>query len=183
MRHGNGAGAPRLDATILPRVTRTVLCALLYATSACQSREPEASAGPPPAPVASAQRYGAGVGPGTVTPLARVLAAPTEFADKTVVVEATVRRACTRKGCWMELAETEEAKDQGCRVTFKDYGFFVPTDSAGARARVEGTVLAKQVHASEVAHLEQEGARFATKRPDGSATEIRIVATGVELRR
>jgi hypothetical protein len=29
--------------------------------------------------------------------------------------------------------------------------------------------------------MEQEGGRFANKQPDGSAKELRIVATGVEL--
>lgn len=162
---------------------RASACLALIALSACQTRDDETAAGPPPVPPAAAQKYGGPVRPGAATPIRDVLAKPVEYADKAVVVEATVRRACTRKGCWMELAESETSQDQGCRVTFKDYGFFVPTDSAGARARVEGTVVAKQVTASEVAHLEQEGARFVSKQPDGSATEVRIVATGVELRR
>src|SRR5207245_2633314 len=53
--------------------------------------------------------------------LATVLQKPAEFEGKTVVVEGKVRAACTRKGCWMELAPTVEKGTQGCRVTFKDY--------------------------------------------------------------
>ena len=68
---------------------------------------------------------------------------PDKFADKTVLVEGNVRQACTRKGCWMELSEGPGAAAPGCRVTFKDYGFFVPTDSAGAKATVEGSVKVK----------------------------------------
>jgi hypothetical protein len=68
-------------------------------------------------------------------------------------------------------------------VTFKDYGFFVPLDSSGARARVQGIVEVKTVAPGEVQHLEAEGARFAGKQTDGSARELRIVATGVELTR
>ncbi len=92
-----------------------------------------------------------------------------------------MRRNCTRRGCWMELSQGLDPSFPGCRVTFKDYGFFVPLDSAGASARVQGTVDVTTVGAPEVAHLESEGARFASKQPDGTAREVRIVATGVEL--
>ena len=83
----------------------------------------------------------------------------------------------------MELAPSSEAKTQGCRVTFKDYGFFVPKDSAGATARLEGVVAIKVIPKDQIAHYESEGAHFAAKAADGSAREITIVASGVELTR
>ncbi len=83
----------------------------------------------------------------------------------------------------MEIATVKDDAAPGCRVTFKDYGFFVPTDSQGADARVQGLVEVTEVPKSRVDHLEGEGAKFAHKNADGSATEVRIVATGVELRR
>ena len=61
--------------------------------------------------------------------------------------------------------------------------FFVPTDSAGAEARLEGVVKLKKVTADHVQHMEQEGATFADKHPDGSASEVALVATGVELKK
>jgi hypothetical protein len=113
--------------------------------------------------------------------LGRVLSSPDDFAARTVTVEAKVRRNCTRRGCWMELAESMDPSLPGCRVTFQNYGFFVPLDSAGSTARVQGTVEVKTVSAPEVAHLEGEGAKFVGKQPDGSAREVRMVASGVEL--
>jgi hypothetical protein len=83
----------------------------------------------------------------------------------------------------MELAESAEASATACRVTFKDYGFFVPTDSAGADARVQAVVQIETVKAATVEHLESEGARFANKNPDGTADEVRLIATAVELRK
>jgi len=83
----------------------------------------------------------------------------------------------------MELATDSTPSAAACRVTFKDYGFFVPTDSAGAEAQVEGQVAVKRVRAAHVKHYEGEGATFPSKREDGSADEVRIVATGVELTR
>lgn len=83
----------------------------------------------------------------------------------------------------MELSESMDPKTPGCRVTFKDYGFFVPTDSAGSHARVEGVVHVATVPAERVAHLESEGAHFESKASDGTAREVQLVASGAELRR
>ena len=57
-----------------------------------------------------------------------------------------MRKACEKKGCWMELAA--DAKGPGVRVTFKDYGFFVPLDSAGRTAKVEGVVKVAELSES-----------------------------------
>jgi hypothetical protein len=132
------------------------------------------------APAGGRKTFGAALGTSPAVALADVLKTPDKFADQTVLVEGEVRRACTRKGCWMELGEAGDPA-AGCRVTFKDYGFFVPTDSAGSRARVEARVESKLVKPELVAHLESEGARFPDKSADGSAHEVRLVATGVEM--
>jgi len=81
----------------------------------------------------------------------------------------------------MQISADADPGAASCRVTFKDYGFFVPTDSAGAQAKVQGSLTVDTVPAERVAHLEGEGAKFADKNPDGSANELRLVATGVEL--
>jgi hypothetical protein len=137
----------------------------------------------PNAPAAGWQRYGAALAPAEAVKLENVLGEPDRYKDKTVTVEGNVRRACSRKGCWMEIADGGDPAAPGCRVTFKDYGFFVPTDSAGSQARVQGVVAVETVAAAYVQHLEQEGARFSGKSGDGTAREVRLVASGVELRK
>ena len=112
-----------------------------------------------------------------------MLANPEQFQGHPVLVDGYVRRACSRRGCWMELAEGADSKLPGCRVTFKDYGFFVPTNSAGASARVEAQLELATLNPASVDHLEREGATFASKSSDGSAREVRLIATGVELTR
>lgn len=126
-----------------------------------------------------AEKFGAPVPAGEAVSMAKLTGSPDAFQGKTVVVEGMVRSACTKKGCWMELASAD-GKGPGARVKFKDYGFFVPKDSAGAKARLEGVVAVKTVAKKEVDHLEAEGATFA-KAADGTAREIQIVANGVEL--
>jgi hypothetical protein len=137
------------------------------------------SAAAPKAGDGALGRYGAALEPGPTVPLASLLSDPKAYANQTVTTEGKVQRACSRKGCWMEIGDGPDA----CRVTFKDYAFFVPTDSAGASAKIQGRLDTRDVEPEAVAHLESEGARFPHKKADGSATEVRLIASAVELRR
>lgn len=110
--------------------------------------------------------------------LDELLRAPASHAGKTVRLEGRVRKVCERSGCWMELAASD--KGPGVRVTFKDYGFFVPLDSAGKRARVEGVVQVAALSEERARHYESEGA-IVPRGKDGKPEEVQLVATGVEL--
>ena len=114
---------------------------------------------------------------------AALLAAPTAHADQTVQVEGVVRQVCQHRGCWLELATDLSPAAPGCRVLLKDHAFFVPIDSAGSSARLAGRVQVQAIPAPQVAHMEAEGGHFPNKQSDGSASEVRIIATGVELAR
>jgi hypothetical protein len=114
--------------------------------------------------------------------LAKLLEDPAAHKGQVRTVEGTVRQACTRKGCWMELATSEGAKGPGMRVTFKDYAFFVPTDSAGLQARVEGVVGVEELPEAQAKHYESEGAKI-FRGADGKAREVQLVASAVELRK
>jgi hypothetical protein len=153
----------------------------LVALAACntRSRPPAPAAASAPAAADGKQRFGQPLTTATALPVTALLASPQP--GRAVTVEGSVRKACTRRGCWMELAESAREGTPGCRVTFKNYGFFVPTDSAGSHARVQGVVEVDTLPASSVRHYEEEGAVFASKQPDGTAREVRLVATGVEL--
>jgi hypothetical protein len=178
---------------MLPALFRfSVVAALLATLVGCETRTRDsasstaASAAAAPAPsasTASTKAFGAPITPGPELALSEVLATPERFKDRPVTVEGQVRAACTRRGCWMELAQSSDPKLPGCRVTFKDYGFFVPTDSAGAQAKVQGLLGVNTLPPERVAHLESEGGQFPRKNADGSVDELRLVATGVELRR
>jgi len=177
---------------MVPAPIRISVVLLLAALVGCQTRTREgspaaASAAPAasssPATPGAAKAFGAPISAGPELPLTDLLSSPERFRDQVVTIEGQVRSACTRRGCWMEVAESEDPKLPGCRVTFKDYGFFVPTDSAGARAKVQGTLGLNKLPPERVAHLESEGGQFPRKNADGSVDELRLVATGVELRR
>lgn len=125
-------------------------------------------------------KRGADIGDSPAVDLAVALESISSYADRTVTVEGTVNRVCQMKGCWMELVPS--GADRGIRVTFKDYAFFVPTDSRGAAARLEGMFEEHNWSKADADHLIAEGVAL-TRNPDGTATEVSFVAQAVELRR
>src|SRR5262245_50326757 len=94
--------------------------ALSVCLSGCDAKPSEPSGVPrsEPAPAKRAQ-FGDGIKPGETAALATVLSGPAQFAGRNVIVEGAVRQACTRRGCWMEIAATLDKSHPGCRVTFK----------------------------------------------------------------
>ena len=97
-----------------------------------------------------------------------------------MIVEGKVDKVCQMKGCWLELMPVDESR--GVRVTFENYGFFVPKDSMGWMARLEGKFVHEKLTKREVDHLVGEGATLA-RQPDGTAVQVSFVARAVELRR
>ncbi|MFL5505344.1 MAG: DUF4920 domain-containing protein [Gemmatimonadales bacterium] len=113
-------------------------------------------------------------------PLGSVLQDVQSYATRgePIFISGVVERICTSKGCWMQVAPAPGEK--GVRVTFKDYGFFIPLNSKGMKVRAVGTILTKHHDRDHVDHLEAEGAAM-HRNADGSATEITLVASGIEL--
>ncbi|HJR07404.1 MAG TPA: DUF4920 domain-containing protein [Pyrinomonadaceae bacterium] len=109
---------------------------------------------------------------------ADVLKEPAKFAGKRVRIEGVVERVCQSEGCWMQIAP--ESGVAGIRVTFKDHSFFVPKDSRSMKFKAEGEFSVKVLDKAQVDHLVEDGAKIERK-ADGTADEIRFVATGVEL--
>ncbi|WP_224484655.1 DUF4920 domain-containing protein [Robertkochia aurantiaca] len=61
-----------------------------------------------------------------------------------------VKDVCQMKGCWMtvELPGGEEA-----RITFKDYGFFVPKDLGGKEVIINGKAFVETTTVEDRKHL------------------------------
>lgn len=159
----------------------TPLVIFLMANYATSGISPAVVQSTSPVVATQTKLYGEKLGEGKVIPLEKVLQSPEAYAGKQIVVTGYVRKACKKKGCWMEMGASANKSQQGCRITFKNYGFFVPKDSAGATAKLEGTIEIKKLDKAAVDHLESDGATFTKKAADGTAHEVRIVATGVEL--
>jgi hypothetical protein len=125
-------------------------------------------------------KRGASIGDSPLVSVREVLGDFDRFEGETVVVEGEVAEVCQMKGCWMALVPDGAAAK--VRVTFQDYGFFVPKDARGCTARMEGTLQKSVLSKDDADHLEGEGATL-ERNPDGTATEVSFVASGVELSR
>ncbi len=62
---------------------------------------------------------------------------------------------CQKSGCWMDL---DVGNDEVIKVTFKDYAFFIPLDSEGKTALVEGFAKRELIPVDILQHYaEDEG--------------------------
>ncbi len=112
----------------------------------------------------------------------KAFSAPDQYAGKTFVVEGVIVRSCKKEGCWMEMADKEGGKS--VRVTFGDHLFFIPLNSAGMKVKAEGKFVTKVLPKEHVDHLiNDDGAKFDRRNPDGTVTEVSFDATGVVLKK
>jgi hypothetical protein len=121
--------------------------------------------------------YGAGLTLEVITPLHGVVSHPDAYADRTLLVKGRIRDVCQRKGCWMVLTEGESRMT----VRFADYGFFVPKDSSGKDAYVEGTVTVEEISEKEARHYEEESTQGDPSKIHGPQRVVSFTATGVRL--
>ncbi len=96
------------------------------------------------------------------------------------VIKATVVEVCPKKGCWMNVSGSKP--NEVMRVTFKDYGFFVPTELNGKEIALKGRFVKHIESIEEQQHLLKDA-----KRPQSEIDAItqpketvRFVASGVK---
>ena len=115
--------------------------------------------------------------------MAEALKKADEFKGAPIMVSGKVATVCRKKGCWMEVDAGPDA--QPVRVTFKDYGFFVPLDADGSDALMEGTLEVKTVPESMRKHYAQDAGKTAAEIDliKGDETAVKFTATAVTLTR
>ncbi len=72
-----------------------------------------------------------------------------EVLGKDLVVQAKIDKVCESKGCWFE---TKSSKGESIRVTFKDYGFFIPKESLGKTITMQGQLIEKTLSVKTQRH-------------------------------
>jgi hypothetical protein len=96
-----------------------------------------------------AETFGGEVPTGTEPhALADVVADAGKFVDRDVIVSARIGQVCRKKGCFFIARDG----DVVVRVTFKDYGFFIPTDAGGKRAVFVGVLKRETVSGEQADH-------------------------------
>ena len=86
------------------------------------------------------------------TSLAALLDNPDEYVDTAVRVEARISQVCQKKGCFMIAT----AGDKAVRISFRDYSFFVPTDTSGKTVTLTGTVIERELSEKQAAHFRED---------------------------
>ena len=65
----------------------------------------------------------------------------------------TIKSVCQVKGCWMNVTLDNDAE---VFVRFKDYGFFVPTDSADKEVTINGVVFTSEISVEDQKHYAKD---------------------------
>ncbi|CAD5280911.1 MULTISPECIES: DUF4920 domain-containing protein [unclassified Imperialibacter] len=102
------------------------------------------------------ESFGATISDDQAAPVAELIAMPGDSAY--TKVRGTIVEVCQAKGCWMKL---DLGNNETMRVTFKDYGFFVPKDAKGREVVIEGVALKSLTPVEELQHYAKDAGKTA----------------------
>lgn len=119
--------------------------------------------------------YGAGVTAGERSTLDAVMKAKTF--GRSIRITGSVTEVCKVKGCWMML---RDGKTQ-VRVTFKDYGFFMPKNLVGRKVALEGVLTEETLTEKDARHYAEDAGKSPKEIAAiiGDQNEYSFEATGV----
>lgn len=91
-----------------------------------------------------------------------------------------VKEVCQVKGCWMTL---DQPDGKEVRITFKDYGFFVPKDLSGKIVEANGIALIQETDVETLRHLAQDGGKSQEEIDAITTPELTysFIASGVKV--
>lgn len=115
----------------------------------------------------------------TITP-AQVAARMNDSVNE-FIVEGTIQECCQKKGCWMKV---DMGDGEFMRVSFLDYGFFVPMDAGGRTMIMKGVAMYDTIDVDFLKHLAEDA--NATQEEIDAITEPELTltfeATGVLIK-
>lgn len=114
---------------------------------------------------------------GTPLSLGELMDDSAKYLDQEVLVATRIAKVCQKKGCFFVAQEGAST----ARVSFKDYGFFIPTDSGGKNVVLLGTFSRKNVSKEQARHYAADLGEKAASEP--GRYEYSIVASAVKIPR
>ena len=100
-----------------------------------------------------------------------------KYQDQEVLLATRIAKVCQKKGCFFVAHEGAVT----ARVSFKDYAYFIPTDSGGKDVVLLGTFSRKSVSKEEAEHYATDLGESATSSPE--RFQYSIVASAVKIPR
>lgn len=114
---------------------------------------------------------------GTPLSLGELVENNDKYQDEEVLLATRIAKVCQKKGCFFVAQEGANT----ARVTFEDYGFFIPTDSGGKDVVLLGTFSRKSVSREEAEHYAADLGEESPAKPE--QFEYSIVASAVKIPR
>jgi hypothetical protein len=116
-----------------------------------------------------------------VIPAGQLNTIPTDSLVNEVVIESEILECCRKKGCWMKV---DMGDGKSMRVSFKDYGFFVPLNADGRIATMKGFATVDTVDVEMLRHFAEDAGKSqaeidAITEPE---YELTFEATGVFIK-
>jgi len=98
-----------------------------------------------------------------------------------VKVKGAVTSVCQVKGCWMNIASADPAKEE-MFVKFKDYGFFMPLDLTGDVV-MRGKAYKEETSVDELRHYAEDEGKSAEEIASITepVVELKFMADGVVI--
>jgi hypothetical protein len=110
--------------------------------------------------------------------LQEIIERESDFAGQEVRVSTRIAKVCQKKGCFFIATEG----DAWARITFADYGFFIPTDSGGKQVTLVGAFSRQELTQEQAAHYKKDLGEQPSEK-DVAPFEYSIVATSVLIPR
>jgi hypothetical protein len=125
--------------------------------------------------------YGAKIDDTGAVPVKELVAKMEGNPEMDITIIGKVEEVCQVKGCWMTISKEDGTT---MRVTFKDYGFFVPKDIAGKTAVLKGKAYTKVTTVAELQHYAEDGGKSKEEieKIKEDKTELAFEAEGVIIR-
>lgn len=73
-----------------------------------------------------------------------------------VKFKTKIKEVCSKKGCWMNV---DLSNDKNVFVRFKDYGFFMPLNSAGSEAIINGKAYMSIETVADLQHFAKDAGK------------------------
>ena len=129
--------------------------------------------------ILSAQKFGKNISKSNIQSVEKIVKNEANFQGKEVTVHGVVEKICVKKGCWLNLGKG----DKTVRVTFKNYGIFVPSNFLGEKVAIQGIFKLTEESVERQRHLlEDEGKpRSEIEKITSPKKTYSIVATGIEI--
>ncbi|MFD2033788.1 DUF4920 domain-containing protein [Belliella marina] len=140
----------------MKRISILILAMLPFVFSCSKPSEQATEAGEKEEVAIVPGNYGAAVEEVAVLSIAQMydeLKSSGEFEGKVI---GQIKEVCTKKGCWMTL---DLPSGETMRVTFKDYGFFVPLTSQGYPVIIEGVATKTVTDVATLKHYAEDAGK------------------------